>query len=191
MKKAIIDIDGVLNTYPQTWLDFLKEEHNMLFISLKESKENLSYSYYKALKEEYRYSDYKNKAKPRQGAKELLEFLHNSGYLVYIVTARPLFKYNLLENTILWLKANNLYYDYIYCSQKKDFTIFEKFGHVDVVIDDNCDNINTIKKINGEDCLYINFKNIDNAENVCDGIRINNMNEALSLVLQKTYGSNR
>jgi len=30
---------------------------------------------------------------------------------------------------------------------KKDFTIFEKFNHVDLVIEDNVDNITKIQKI--------------------------------------------
>lgn len=168
MKKAVIDIDGVLNNYPQTFIDFVNDKLNTDFNTLKEIKAMIPYSLYKKLKEEYRTSAYKNSAIPKEGAKELLEYLHNKRYLIYIITARPLFKYNLLENTILWLRACDLYYDYIYCSQKKDFTIFEKFGHIDFVIDDNCDNINNIKNINGNDCIYINIINNDNENSFCD-----------------------
>lgn len=168
MKKAVIDIDGVLNNYPQTFIDFVNDKLNTDFNTLKEIKAMIPYSLYKKLKEEYRMSSYKNNAIPKEGAKELLEYLHNKRYLIYIITARPLFKYNLLENTILWLRACDLYYDYIYCSQKKDFTIFEKFGHIDFAIDDNCDNINNIKNINGNDCIYINIINNDNENSFCD-----------------------
>ena len=104
------------------------------------------------------------------------------GYLIYIVTARPLFQYNLLENTIAWLKKNNLVYDYIYCSAKKDFTIFEKFGHVDFVIDDNCENIANIKRINGDNCVYINIMNNDNMLNECDVIRHSDLTRVLSII---------
>lgn len=163
MKKAIIDIDGVLNYYPQTWLDFLEKEKGLKFESLKDVKETLSYKQYKEYKEDYRYSIYKNDAKVRADAKLLFDLLHNKGYLIYIITARPLFKYNLLENTILWLQKNELKYDYIYCSQKKDFTIFEKFGHIDLVIEDNCDNIEKIRNINGPyNCRYFIVNNKDN-----------------------------
>lgn len=191
MKKAIVDIDGVLNYYPDTWLQFLKDNYYYTFVSLSEAKSNLSYHDYKRMKEEYRLSDYKNKATPRKGAKKVLNYLHQNDYLIYIVTARPLFKYNLLEKTIEWLRENELYYDYIYCSQKKDFTVFEKFGHVDVVIDDNCDNINQIKSINGEDCLYINIENIDNADRVCEGFRTRDMKLVLDKLVQINQGSRR
>lgn len=163
MKKAIIDIDGVLNYYPQTWLDFLEKEKGLKFENLKDAKETLSYKQYKEYKEDYRYSAYKNDAKVRENAKLLFDLLHEEGYLIYIITARPLFKYDLLENTILWLQKNELNYDYIYCSQKKDFTIFEKFGHIDLVVEDNCDNIEKIRNVNGPyNCKYFIVNNKDN-----------------------------
>lgn len=182
MKKAIVDIDGVLNYYPQTFIDFMNEVYNFDFKTLKEIKQTIPYETYKKYKSIYRQSSYKNDCSPREGAEQLLKTLKAKGYLIYIVTARPLFQYNLLENTISWLKKNNLVYDYIYCSAKKDFTIFEKFGHVDFVIDDNCENIASIKKINGDNCVYINIMNNDNMHNECDVIRHTDLTKVLSII---------
>lgn len=182
MKKAIVDIDGVLNYYPQTFIDFMNEVYNFDFKTLKEIKQTIPYETYKKYKAMYRQSEYKNDCQPREGAEQLLKALRANGYLIYIVTARPLFKYNLLENTIIWLNKNNLIYDYIYCSAKKDFTIFEKFGHVDFVIDDNCDNISNIKRINGDDCIYVNIMNIDNMTNECEVDRHTKLVKVLSLI---------
>lgn len=186
MKKAIIDIDGVLNHYPQTWLDFLENEKGLKFESLKEVKETLSYKQYKEYKEDYRYSTYKNDAKVRSDAKLLFDLLHNKGYLIYIITARPLFKYDLLENTILWLQKHGLKYDYIYCSQKKDFTIFEKFGHIDLVVEDNCDNIEKIRNINGPyNCRYFIVNNKDNmnyGDNPNMFTRVNGLSKILEVL---------
>lgn len=186
MKKAIIDIDGVLNHYPQTWLDFLENEKGLKFESLKEVKETLSYKQYKEYKEDYRYSTYKNDAKVRSDAKLLFDLLHNKGYLIYIITARPLFKYDLLENTILWLQKHGLKYDYIYCSQKKDFTIFEKFGHIDLVVEDNCDNIEKIRNINGPyNCSYFIVNNKDNmnyGDNPNMFTRVNGLSKILEVL---------
>lgn len=175
MKKAIVDIDGVLNDYPQTFIDYVNDIRDYNFETLKEIKQNIPYALYKEYKSAYRQSSYKNECSPKFGASELLHYLRSNGYLIYIVTARPLFDYNLLENTILWLNRNNLIYDYIYCSAKKDFTIFEKFGHVDFVIDDNCDNINKIYDINGNDCIYINMINSENVNKDCKGERYTNI----------------
>lgn len=182
MKKAIVDIDGVLNDYPQTQIDFFNYMLNADFISLNDIKSKVCYNDYKRYKELYRQSAFKHNTKPKHGAKKLLNYLRNNGYLIYIITARELFKYNQLEKTILWLQDNKLVYDYIYCTQKKDFTIFEKFGHIDLVIEDNCDNLEKIKKINGKDCIYINVLNDDNKNIKYKGYRVNDLQEIIKIL---------
>ena len=47
MKKAIVDIDGVLNYYPQTFIDFMNEVYNFDFKTLKEIKQTITYETYK------------------------------------------------------------------------------------------------------------------------------------------------
>ena len=183
MKKAMIDIDGVLNYYPQTQLDFYNDKYcknkKEYVTSLNELKAKVSYAKYKEIKSEYRISSYKHFAIARKGAKQLLDYLEKNDYLIYIITGRELFKDDQLERTLLWLKRNKLKYHYIYCSQKKDFTIFEKFGHIDVVVEDNCDNINKISEINGVAKYYI----VNNSDNknmyLSTGKRVNDLNEIL------------
>jgi len=177
MKKAIIDIDGVLNYYPSTYIDFCNDNLGTDYKTLEEIKSSISYSLYKKLKNEYRQSDYKHKATVRYYAKELIDYLHENDYLVFIITARQLFSNNQLEKTILWLKNNNLNYDYIYCSIKKDFTIIEKFGHVDVVVEDNIDNLEKIYNING-DANYYNVVNDENrSKQFIYGLKVNYLQE--------------
>lgn len=178
MKKAIIDIDGVLNYYPKTFIDFCKTK-NIYYSTLQEIKEAISYNQYKQLKEEYRQSDFKHNAKIRKGSKELIQYLQKNNYLIYIITSRPLFKNNQLEKTICWLKNNKIHYDYIYCTIKKDFTIFEKFGHIDLIIEDNIDNLNNIKNINGSNAKYYNVYNLDNINKQCEFKRVDNLNEII------------
>lgn len=182
MKKAIIDIDGVLNEYPKTQLDYFEFMTGVKYNTLIEAKNDLSYTKYKSLKQGYRESAFKHNTKPSKGAKKLLKYLRDNNYLIYIITARELFKYNQLEKTILWLNNNKLVYDYIYCTQKKDFTIFEKFGHVDLVIEDNCYNLEKIKKINGKDCIYINVINDDNKNIKYKGKRVKDLNEIINIL---------
>lgn len=169
MKKAVIDIDGVLNDYPKTQLNFFNKYYAKDFEvqSLGELKKILSYQQYCSFKEDYRNSDYKHDAEPKKYAKELLQYLEENDYLIYIITARKLFVNNQLERTITWLKKNKLRYDYIYCTQKKDFTIFEKFGKIDIVIEDNCDNIKNIAKINGVGYYFI----VNNSDNQLDNTK--------------------
>lgn len=164
-KVAIIDIDGVLNYYPQTQLDFFNNTLHTNYRTLMEAKEGLSYNNYKKMKEMYRNSEYKHDAKPREGAKEFLEELRHRGYFIYIITARQLFKGNMLQKTIEWLQKNELIYDYIYCTTKKDFTIFEKFGNIDLVVEDNSDNLNNIEEITKDRAYYFLMHNNDNEKN--------------------------
>ena len=182
MKKAVIDIDGVLNYYPQTQIDYFNSCLGTEYKTLSEIKESLSYKDYKYYKTEYRMSGFKHDAKPSKGAKKLLKYLRNNNYLIYIITARELFKYNQLEKTILWLNKNNLCYDYIYCTQKKDFTIFEKFGHIDLVIEDNCDNLEKIKRVNGKKCIYINVINSENIDRKYKGYRVVGLDEVIDIL---------
>lgn len=186
MKKVIIDIDGVLNDYPYTQLLFYEKEYSRgdTVKTLSELKKKLSYNDYKDLKEKYRLSDYKHKCKPKEYACELLKYLKDNGYLIYIMTSRELFRLNQLEKTICWLRDNNLHYDYLYCTQKKDFTMFEKFKNIDVVIEDNCDNTNRIKKIINNDCLYFIVNNNDNLNKHTDEgiVRVNKLNEIVNFL---------
>jgi|SRR5690554_1632508 len=174
MKKAVLDIDGVLNNYPETSISFFNSYLGTNFTTLEEMKTILSFKEYKSIKKEYVRSASKHDAPLKEGAKELVDYLKRKGYLIYIVTSRQLFKENQLEKTILWLKKRKIDYDYIYCSIKKDFTIFEKFGHVDFVIEDNVKNLYNIEKING-DADYFNVINSENKDYTCKFRRVTNL----------------
>ena len=71
MKKIVyIDIDGVLNYYPQCWLDYLNEQIDAKFSSIAEAKDTLlkaqHLTVYDQIKAEYRESSYKHSDNPPQ-----------------------------------------------------------------------------------------------------------------------------
>lgn len=177
MKKAVIDIDGVLNYYPETILQFISDKLGVSFESLNSAKSNLSYYEYNLIKAQYRNSDYKHNATVRKGAKKLLNYLTQHDYLIYIITSRELYKNDMLEKTICWLKKNELRYDFIYESRKKDFTIFEKFNDIDIVIEDNVDNIKNIMKVSNAKCY--NIINSDNFSLSINCKRVNDLNDII------------
>jgi len=114
MAVAFIDIDGVLNEYPKTWLDFIKEKTGLHFSTLDEAKENLSYKIYIELKHEYRSSGYKQSLKVRKGAAEFLKILNIVGIDPVLYTSRPVNNYfNLYMDTIRWLEKNKLDFKHI------------------------------------------------------------------------------
>lgn len=178
MKKAVIDIDGVLNNYPETSIAFCNSYLGTSFTTLEEMKTTLTFREYKSMKEKYIRSAFKHDAELKKGAKELIDYLKQKGYLIYIITSRQLFKENQLEKTILWLRKHKIDYDYIYCSIKKDFTIFEKFGYVDFVIEDNVKNLYSIEKINGR-ADYFNVINSENKNYTCKFRRVTNLADVI------------
>jgi uncharacterized HAD superfamily protein len=137
-QTCIIDIDGVLNYYPDTYVDFVNEQLQASYSSLHEIKDNIPYSQYKTLKRQYRESGYKEDLKVRDWAYELLKYIKSKGYYIIILTARPIDEVNsLVMQTTNWLKKNNLEYDYLTFEKDKDLEIIKKFKNIKFAIDDN------------------------------------------------------
>lgn len=66
-------------------------------------------------------------------AKEAMDILHKKGYYIIIVSNQPTFVQKKL--TIEWLKNNEIYYDSICFTEKKELIVG------DIVVDDNIDNL--------------------------------------------------
>lgn len=139
MKKIIgIDIDGVLNNYPNTWVSYLNTTLGTDFRTLYEAKDTLPYSKYKKLKSGYRDNGFSEKLEPKEGAVEFLQSLKSMGYYIIIITSRPIDEHNsLLQQTTEWLKSKNLYYDFLYFSHSKHLDIIRKFKRIEFLVEDN------------------------------------------------------
>ena len=146
-KICIFDIDGVLNNYPDCYVDFVNEQLKENFNSLIEIKDSICYSDYKYIKELYRTSGYKENLPVKLFAKELLQELKIRGYYIIILSSRPVDKYNeLIIQTTNWLKKNNLEYDYLMFGEEKHLDIIQKFGTVEFIVEDNRKFANNIAK---------------------------------------------
>jgi len=89
MKVCFLDVDGVLNFYPQCWIDYINMKLNTEIKTLNEAKNVLSYKTYTDLKRDYRESDYKRNLEVRRGAGAFSQFLKKNGYKIVITTSRP------------------------------------------------------------------------------------------------------
>ena len=154
MKILICDIDGVLNYYPETIITFAEKSGYKRCETLKELKESLSYLEYKELKLNYRKSSYKHNAKVRKDAKKLLKYFKSKDYFIVLLTARDCNE-EMIIKTSEWLKKNNLYFDYLYFSAKKDLQIYQRFGSASVIIDDSVNNLEIIHKIKPNSRYYL------------------------------------
>lgn len=137
---CVFDIDGVLNYYPQTWINFVNKglPEDLQFKDLREMKNILSYSHYKRLKENYRLSGVKAEFKPRANAIELLNMLKEKGYTIVIISARPVEKYPCLyKQTTSWLDSRGIPFDNLIFSDKKQFEVIKYYPGMSFMVEDN------------------------------------------------------
>ena len=151
MKTIICDIDGVLNYYPETILNFASSLGYPKCKTLYELKTRLSFVEYNELKKKYRQSVYKHEATIRTDAKELLSYFSTHDFFIILLTARECSD-DMVQKTCQWLRKNNLNFDYIYFSAKKDL---QKFKTTEVIIDDSINNLRQIHNIKPNARFYL------------------------------------
>ena len=132
-KKCIIDIDGVLNYYPQCFYDWANKHYNI-------SKEDLlgNRVEYENIKKEYRCSGIKRVLPANQSSVDALVKLKDLGYSIILMTNRPYTEYkNIVFDTYFWLDNNNIPYDYLYWSiNRKVVDASKRIQNIDFVVDD-------------------------------------------------------
>ena len=130
---GIVDIDGVLNDYPQTMLDYIKQETGIEFDTLAEAK--LALDDYSDIKERY-YRDIEMSMPISTEAAEVIEHLARKHVLV-IFTTRPRKRFAEIERrTIEQLEAADIHYTLLHFTEDKarDIKMFKK---VKLVIEDD------------------------------------------------------
>ncbi len=133
---ASFDIDGVLNNYPFTFLDFLKRESGLIFESKNEALDSLGKNGYDFHKDAYRKSDFKYQVAVDQNICNLINLFKSRRFELYVSTSRPFHLYpNMYENTINWLKMSEVPFDKLI---KKSDLISENFL---IHFDDELDHI--------------------------------------------------
>lgn len=139
MKKSVsIDIDGVLNFYPEPWLDFIKIKTNILFISKKEAKKTLGDKIYSQIKDEYRTSTFKENLPINENSVLFLDKLKSNDYFINISTSRPIkdSKYpDLFFLTERWLKKQKIPFDRL-LYKVDTATFYNELGPVIFHVDD-------------------------------------------------------
>lgn len=141
IKVIGIDLDGVMNYYPDPFVDFLNIEKGLPVNDLIQAKSKIAYLQYRKLKEEYRTSGYKATLEPREGVKEFLLKLRDMGFYILIVTKRPAWKYEeVLADTIDWFRSNKLHYDVIiFGGDRKHLKILQEFPYILYLVEDHRD----------------------------------------------------
>ncbi len=136
-KIAAVDIDGVLGEYPFWFLEFVRARVGQKFNSLEEAKAGLGTIYYERLKSDYRQSGWKSSMPACKHASEFTNLLHQKGYKVVILTARPYKEYyTIYPDTLKFLKENNIYFDAIIWDKEKHLKIIKEFPKMLFMVED-------------------------------------------------------
>lgn len=173
-----MDIDGVLNNYPDCWVSFINRTGCFNFNDLNEAKEKLTYKTYKKIKQEYRTSGCKENLEITKDAKEFVDTLRSKGFKVIIISSRPVIQYpELYGMTLRWLLKNGINFDNLIFSDRKQYEIIDKYPETKFMVEDNRFIANLVANLGYKVYLVNNkYNQGDTHSNVQ---RINNLLEIL------------
>lgn len=139
---VVFDIDGVINNYPDCFVDWVNINKKTSFKSLGNIKCQMNIEEYEKTKEEYRLSGDKRFQPINVDTVETITKLKSLGYKIVLYTVRPVNTYKrIYSDTLQWLNTNNIRFDSIYWSDysKEDFY---KLGlKIKFVVDDTLSNV--------------------------------------------------
>ena len=152
MKLYIVDIDGCLNYYPKTKVDFANYYFNLqrpfrhLFLRFKtldEIKTRLTKDAYEKMTSAYRKSNYKHQATPNKSLVKMVRYWAKDND-VAIITARSDDGY-MQTRTKRWLRKNQIPFKYVLFTKSKQTMLkcFLESGKYESItmIDDNLNNL--------------------------------------------------
>jgi hypothetical protein len=184
----IFDIDGVINNYPDCFLDWLRKKKKLNYKTLEQLKAELDLKTYENLKTEYRVSREKRKQPINIETVKVMQSLKEKGEKIVLFTNRPVSKYKVINtDTLYWLNSNKIPFDAIYWSdyQRKEDIYKLKFK-IKFIVEDNLDNA---KNFNHEGHLVFLLQKTHNQDEFYKNkllIRIDSPLEILKHDMQKT-----
>jgi len=101
-----VDIDGILNDYPVSYISFLSERTGKSYNSLQMAKMNIFYSDYILLRNKYRES-----VEPLLDINyDIVNVINNISSNKLIITKRPIFEKVHFNNTVSFLRRSKINY---------------------------------------------------------------------------------
>ncbi len=128
---CVIDIDGVLSPYPESFTNWVKQYYSICI-----NKEDPII--WEKCKDLYRQSGGKRYIPAIKDSISSLIALKNKGYTIVLLTNRPAGKYKrIYSDTLFWLRSNKVPFDYIFWAEdKKILSIINICKNIDFVVDD-------------------------------------------------------
>ncbi|MBN9300128.1 MAG: hypothetical protein J0I41_24230 [Filimonas sp.] len=176
------DIDGILNNYPQCWLDFLEIESGIKHLSVEDAKKNEPA--YRKHKDNYRKSSFKANLPVNALAVQLLQALNAKGYRIVMATSRPIddISYPELRSvTESWLHKNAVpFHKLVFKSESVDF--IHQFDQIDFHIEDDIKYATSIAENGIKTFLYNQFNNYDKLNGNSKLIVVSSLSNILSQI---------
>ena len=139
---VIFDIDGVINNYPDCFLDWLKRSKKMCFKDMHHLHEKLDTKSYEDLKKQYRLSGAKKNQPINPDTLKVMKELKRAHETIILFTTRPVGLYKVIySDTLQWLKKNKIPFDAIFWSdyQQKD-DIYKLGFDIKFIVEDSLQN---------------------------------------------------
>lgn len=135
-----VDIDGVLNDYPDCFLQWVKINEGVHANALRFLKDKVGLRRYLELKRVYRESGEKVNQVVREGAREFLSGLRSLGFAVVALSKRPYWRYHrIYADTLEWFEKNRIVVDAILFHPEKHRKIVEDFPNLVAMMEDDPD----------------------------------------------------
>lgn len=147
---VLVDLDGVLADYVRGFTESMLRPRlpREAFLTLSScgwiDKQSLrpwlSEEEYDHLRHMFRVNGGFGRLPMLPGARSLMDWLHEQGYYIIILTSRPIHTYpNIYTDTLIWLDAHELHHDFIWWAQDKGSLVEDRNirRHVVFAIDDD------------------------------------------------------
>jgi uncharacterized HAD superfamily protein len=121
---VVFDIDGVINTYPQCFLEWVDQKYKKKHSTLEGMKRKIGIEQYEHFKEQYRLSGDKANQPVNNKMVSFMRFLKEKKETIVLYTTRPVNRYKrIYSDTLKWLRKRKIPFDAIYWTdyQKEDF----------------------------------------------------------------------
>lgn len=137
----IFDIDGVINNYPDCYLDWVESQTGIRYNGMDDIKLKLDIETYEKIKEEYRTSGAKRTQYVVEDAVSTMQKLKELDETIILYTTRPVGQYKrIYSDTLYWLKKNKIPFDAIFWSDLKKEDIYKLDLNIKFIVEDDVDN---------------------------------------------------
>lgn len=147
-KIILVDIDGTVNSYPKCFLDWVKHDSGVDYLTIEEMKKQVGITSYQHIKYKYRMSGIKRELPVYPSSTIVLKSFKDSGWQVWFYTTRPKIK-KVMVDTRFWLNKHFSYNQLFFVDDKKRF-LNTHVSTISLLIDDDPEIIEYVN--NGYGC---------------------------------------